>query len=161
MASNVRDNRYEIAFLHKAWLEVAISQINNPGKLVCGLGLGGQRGSSQQEHRISSTMMPWMGSFQPVTEQTKKAQSSGSKMVFYHTKQLYMSSVGICTLYSLFACFTLYLFNELYAQDFLNRLLSILVLNVCFSGEDPLFLLIYISYLIFSVYLCYVLNYSH
>lgn len=43
--------------------------------------------------------------------------------------------VGICMLYSLFACFTLYLFNELYAQDFLNRLLSILVLNVCFSGE--------------------------
>lgn len=57
-------------------------------------------------------------------------------MVFY-TKQLYMSNQCICTLYFLFACFTLHLFSELYAQDFLNRLWNVLVPYACFSGERP------------------------
>lgn len=153
MENNVRDDRYEETFLHKAWLKVAWSQINNPGKLlgVYGLGQwqswhetlvetvpwrwGAGRGAAPQ----CSTMMPRVGGFQPATEHTKKAESTGSKVFFCHTKKQYRWMVYVYVLFTpyLHASLFIYLMNCT-LKIFINKRLSTLLLNTCFSGERSL-----------------------
>lgn len=153
-ASTVRYKRYKRTFIHKPRLQVAISQINNPGKSVCGLRPGQsrqkiltdmvpwgvsseQRVAAQREHHIS-TMMPWMGSFQLVTNQPRTHNPLEVRWFSIIVRNC-IWVIYVCVLYSLFAWLNLYLFSELYAQDFLNiyfkYILNILVPYACFSRE--------------------------
>lgn len=136
--ASVRDDRFEDTFLHRGWLEVVWSQSYPPGELLVVWVLRQRQswgrtslrclppGHEPQELREvlgsrsttgSSVMRPRVAASSQQKGRLRKQHPLEVRFVAIVLKNS-GDSVLVCTLYSVFACFTLYLPNELYAQDF-------------------------------------------